>query len=135
MADVKNNLTWVYIGPFTPLEWFVLPKMRLCSLLPSSGQDRGSGPGVLRRQQRPGHIRSGRTEDKERNVPNRRPTLQGVSHQTNGYAAEYQPQLLTLYHPQPREEGKNRARQKQRHESIKKIRENISEGKSVLNEI
>lgn len=70
-----------------------------------SGQNRGSGPGVLRRQQCAGRIRSSRSEDKEGNVSNSESTLQGVSDQTDGHTEEHQPQFPALHHPQPREEG------------------------------
>lgn len=70
-----------------------------------SGQDCGSGSGVLGRQQWTRHVRSGGSEDKEGNVPDRRSTVQGVSHQADGHAEEHQPQLPPLHHPQPREEG------------------------------
>lgn len=70
-----------------------------------SGQNRGSGPGVLGRQQCAGRIRSSRSEDKEGNVSNSESTLQGVSDQTDGHTEEHQPQLPALHHPQPREEG------------------------------
>lgn len=76
-------------------------------LLPFSGQDCGSGPGVIRREQWSRHFRS-RTEDKEGNVSNCRPTLQRVSHQADGHAEEHQPQLPSMHHPQPREEGETR---------------------------
>lgn len=83
-------------------------RLTLCSLAPSSGQDRGHGPGVGRRQQRAGHVRRGRAQDKEGDVPHGRPAVQGVSHQADGHAEEHQPQLPALYHPQPREEGRKR---------------------------
>lgn len=73
--------------------------------VPHSGQDCGSGSGVIRRQQWAGHVRSSGSEDKEGNVQDRRSTLQGVSHQTDGHAEEHQPQLPPLHNPQPREEG------------------------------
>jgi len=77
-------------------------------LLSSSGQDRGPGPGVVRRKQRAGHFWSRRTEDKEGNVSDGWSALQRVSHKADGHTEEHQPQLPALHYPQPRKEGELR---------------------------
>ena len=46
-----------------------------------------------------------RTRHQERNVQNSLPTLQGAVVQAHGHPQEHEPQLCSLHHPQPWEEG------------------------------
>lgn len=55
----------------------------------SSGQDCGSGPGVLRRQQRAGQFRSVGAKDEEGNVQDRWSAVQGVAHEADGHTEEH----------------------------------------------
>lgn len=78
-----------------------VPGIHMLFLGVRSGSHHWPGPGGR-------HVGDGAArglQDAEGHVPHGGAAVQGAAGQAHGHAQEHQPQLRSLYHPQPREEG------------------------------